>query len=100
MDILKTITKLRQERQWSEYQLAVKANLPQSTISSWYRRNMQPSLASLEKICDAFDLTLAEFFSAGSENMMLDSEQIEVLQCWRKLDKTQRTLLLRFLKTL
>ena len=33
-DILARIIKLRQARGWSEYQLAVKSALPQSTISS------------------------------------------------------------------
>lgn len=100
MDVLETITKLRQERKWTEYQLSVQSQIPQSTISSWYRKNMLPSLASLEKICDAFDMTMAEFFSVGSRGVIVDSQQFELLQCWRKLDKNQKELLLEFLKTL
>ena len=57
MDILDKIRKLRLERNWTEYQLAEKSGLPQSTISSWYRKNMQPSVSSLEKICAAFSDT-------------------------------------------
>ena len=43
-DILARIIKLRQARGWSEYQLAVKSALPQSTISSWYRKDLVPSV--------------------------------------------------------
>lgn len=101
MDVLNTITKLRHERKWTEYQLSVQSQLPQSTISSWYRKNMLPSLASLEKICRAFDISMAEFFRIDSEaSKAVDSEYQELIQCWRKLDKNQKELLLAFLKTL
>ena len=62
MDVLARITALRTGRNWSEYQLAERSGLTQSTISSWYRKNMMPSIPSLERICDAFDITLSQFF--------------------------------------
>lgn len=37
-DVLQRITDLRLARNWSEYQLSVRSGLPQSTISSWYRK--------------------------------------------------------------
>lgn len=46
-DILTTILEYRTMRGWSEYQLAERAGLPQSTISSWYRKNMVSSVPSL-----------------------------------------------------
>ena len=60
MEILDKITQYRLERNWSEYQLAERSGLTQSTISSWYRKNMLPSIPSLEKICDAFGITLSQ----------------------------------------
>ena len=60
--ILTTITKYREDRGWTEYQLAERSGLPQSTISSWYRKNMMPTVPSLEKICNAFGITLSQFF--------------------------------------
>lgn len=62
MDVLEKIVKLREERHWSEYQLAEKSGLTQSTISSWYRKDMLPSIPSLAKICDAFGITISQFF--------------------------------------
>jgi len=53
MDILKRIVDLRKERNWTEYQLAEQSGLTQSTISSWYRKNMLPTIPSLTKLCDA-----------------------------------------------
>ncbi|HCG33115.1 MAG TPA: transcriptional regulator, partial [Ruminococcaceae bacterium] len=33
----------REARGWTEYQLAERSGLPQSTISSWYKKGMTPS---------------------------------------------------------
>lgn len=100
MDILNRITSLREERNWSEYQLAVKSTLPQSTISSWYRKKMLPSISSLEKICVAFDLTLSQFFAEDTASITPTPEQRELLLEWNKLTPDQKRTLLTFLKTL
>ena len=55
-DVLQRILDERTRRGWNEYTLAQKSGLTQSTISTWYRRNLQPSVASIEKICDGFGL--------------------------------------------
>ena len=62
VNVLDRITELREARGWSEYQLSVKAELTQSTISSWYCKNMIPTIPSIQKICDAFEITMAQFF--------------------------------------
>lgn len=49
MDILKRIVDLRTERNWTEYQLAERSGLTQSTISSWYRKNMLPTIPTLSE---------------------------------------------------
>ncbi len=59
-DILTAITELREQRNWTEYQLAERSGLPQSTISSWFRKGMIPTVPSLEKVCVAFGITLSQ----------------------------------------
>lgn len=49
MNVLDRIVELRTERNWTEYQLAEKSGLTQSTISSWYRKDVSPTIPSLEK---------------------------------------------------
>lgn len=99
-DILARITRLRQARGWTEYQLAERSGLPQSTISSWYKKGMTPSFSSLEKICAAFGLTLSQFFADGAAQYPLDPRQLELLDCWNKLDAAQQGALLRLLRTM
>ena len=73
-DILAEIVRYREERGWSEYQLAEKSGLPQSTISSWYRKKMMPSLSSLEKICSAFGITMSQLFAENEAVSLTDSQ--------------------------
>jgi transcriptional regulator with XRE-family HTH domain len=87
VEILERIRSLMRERSWTEYRLAKEAGLPQSTISHLFRRNNAPSFPTIAAVCDAFGLTLAQFFAeAGRENEPpLLLEQEEVLRLWAAL---------------
>lgn len=74
-DILTAITELREQRNWTEYQLAERSGLPQSTISSWFRKGMIPTVPSLEKVCVAFGITLSQLFAEGNEPVALTADQ-------------------------
>ncbi len=101
MDILKKITDMRLEKNWTEYELAERSELTQSTISSWYRKNLIPSIPSLECICGAFGITLSQFFQDDemfSKN--ITKEQMEILNRWNRLTKDQRKKLADFLDSI
>ena len=101
MNVLDKITELRLERNWSEYQLAEKSGLTQSTISSWYRKNLIPTIPSLTKICEAFGITLSQFFLDDSDNSILITEQQHrLLHYASKLEPEQYNALIEFLKAL
>ena len=89
-DILATITKYREDRGWTEYQLAERSGLPQSTISSWYRKNMVPTVPSLEKICTAFGITLSQLFAEGNTAVSLTASQKKLLDRWSRLSEDQQ----------
>lgn len=85
-DILAVIAAYREERGWTEYQLAERSGLPQYTISSWYRKNMVPTVPSLEKICTAFGITLSQLFAEGDAPVSLTESQRRLLDSWSRLD--------------
>lgn len=99
-DILAVITGLRTARGWTEYQLAENSGLPQSTISSWYRKNLIPSIPSLEKICDAFGITLSQLFAEGDDAVSLTPSQKLLLESWSKLTAEQQEALLGLMNTI
>lgn len=89
-DVLSVITAYREERGWTEYQLAERSGLPQSTISSWYRKNMIPTIPSLEKICAAFGITLSQLFAEGDTPVSLTNSQQKLLERWSRLREDQQ----------
>lgn len=101
MNILDRITEMREERHWTEYQLAEKSGLTQSTISSWYRKDMLPTIPSLLKICDAFGISMSQFFlEDNAQTVLLNDKQRKLLDATAKLDIEQYDSLLHFLQTL
>ena len=57
------IRQLMDERGWTIYRLAQESKLSQTTISNIFKRNNQPSLPTVNAICDACGITLAQFFT-------------------------------------
>ena len=90
MNVLERINALRKERGWSIYRLADEAMLTQSTLSNMFTRKTLPSLFTLNQICEAFGITMSEFFTDGVEI----SEETKLLSVFRELDeKDRRTIL-------
>lgn len=101
INMIERITALRLERHWSEYQLAEKSGITQSTISSWTRQNVVPTIPNLEKICTAFGITLSQFFLEDtSEAVCLTEKQKEMFDHWNRLNPDQQDTLLQFMKTI
>ncbi len=100
MDVLNRILQLRIERGWSEYRLSEESGIAQTTISSWFRKNICPSIPSLEKICKAYNITLAQFFNFDNEPVSLTKEQLELIENWSRLNDAQQKALIEFLKLL
>ena len=86
------IRKLMADRQWSEYRLALESGLSQSTISNIFSRNTTPSISTLESICKAFGITLAQFFAEG-DWVELTSEQLEMFRAWSSLTPAQKEVI-------
>lgn len=93
MDAIKRISELTEERGWSNYKLAQKSGLSLSTIANIYRRHTIPSLATLEAICNAFGITLSQFFSEDLDAVPLTPEQKELFDKWANLTPAQKELI-------
>ena len=99
-DILAEITRLRLNRNWSEYQLAQHSGISQSTISTWYRKNQVPTIQTLEKVCLGFGITLSQFLANDDDAVSLTESQKELLDCWAALTETQRALFMQLFKNI
>ena len=90
MEITGKIVRLKEERCWSYYQLAQRANISQSVISNFISRGNAPSIHTLEKICNAFGITLAQFFDTDDMTQALTDEQRALLNDWNSLRQDQK----------
>ena len=61
-EVLQQIQKCMSERNWTLYKLSKECDIPYSSLSSLFAKNNQPTISTLEKICDGFNITLSEFF--------------------------------------
>ena len=103
-NVLDTITSYREARHWSNYDLASHAGIKPTTISSWYRKDIVPTIPTLLKICDAFGITLTEFFSVVEsgerEAVVLTHEQAEMIEKWSALRPEQKEAVVHLLSTM
>ena len=97
-DILGRIDRERLARGWSEYTLAENSGLTQSTLSTWRRRNLQPNVTSIEKICHGFGITLSQFFEEDAAVHHLTEEQKSLLTIRDRLSPSQRTAILDLIR--
>lgn len=66
MDILNRIVELKNEKGWSIYKLAEESGVSQSTLSNMFIRKTLPSITTLEQLCNAFGITLSDFFKENN----------------------------------
>ena len=99
MDTLGRLRKLLEERGWTEYRLAKKCGLSESTIANIFRRNTIPSITTLEAICNGFGITLSQFFAEG-DMVEMTPELKELFDNWVNLTSEQKVIALEMIKAL
>lgn len=99
MNIHAKLWQLLEERGWTEYRLAKKCGLGQSTIGNIYRRNTTPEISTLETICKTFGITMSQFFAEG-DMVEMNPELKELFDAWVYLTPAQKQAALQMLKAM
>ena len=99
MDTIERIKRLLNERGWTPYRLAKEAGLPDATIGNIFRRNTMPTLPTLEAVCNAFGITLSQFFAEG-DMVEMSPELKEHFDNWVNLTATQKDAVIKMLKAM
>lgn len=89
MNVHLKLCQLLKARNWTEYRLAKKCGLSESTLSNVFRRNTTPSIPTLEALCKGFGITLSQFF-AEDEMVELTPELKELFDVWVRLTPRQK----------
>ena len=99
MDTNIRLEQLLKERNWTKYKLAKESGLSESTIINMFARNTVPSIASLEAICKAFNITMSQFF-ADDDMIELSPELRELFNQWINLTNEQKDAVMKIIKTM
>lgn len=97
VDILEKIEKLRKDRGWSVYKLAEESGVTQSTIANMFSRGTMPSIATLQQLCNAFGISMADFFGGNSG---LSIEEEKILSGYRQLNADSKKIIDTLFQTL
>ncbi|MBR0098458.1 MAG: helix-turn-helix transcriptional regulator, partial [Treponema sp.] len=72
-----------------------------STISAWFRTKTLPTIPSLEKICSAFNISLAQFFfDENGTQTVLTEKQMNLIHHFNRLSEKQQDSLIQFLENM
>lgn len=84
----------------SKYRLAQLTGMSQTAVGNIMKMESIPTIPTLEKICDAFGITLAQFFAGEGKRPDLSKEQREIIETWDELGREERRILLQFVRSL
>ncbi len=100
MTVQQRILELIEQRGWSKYKLAKESGLYLTTVYDWFnKKSFTPDRQSIEYICSALGITVAEFYS-GVEESNLDEQQILLLELFDKVPVDKRQIIFDLLRTL
>lgn len=99
MDIKKRLEILMNERGWTIYRVAKEANIPWSTVRNMFKRNTEPSVATLECICSGMGITLSQFFDIDN-TQGISQEQRILLENYCMLSDSNKRLVIELIEEL
>lgn len=100
MNVMERIDKLCMQHGISKYRLSQITGISQSAFSKMGRQQSSLSLETIQRICDALGITLAQFFSGTDDYPDLTCDQKDLLLAWSHLDKKKRAYALLLIENL
>ncbi len=84
----------------TRYQLSSQTGISQSALSDIVKKKNVPTLVTIERICAAFGITIAQFFTQGESIPDLSDEQNELLLLWDDLKLEEKEIVKTFMKSI
>ena len=99
--VLKRVTQLCEERNWSLYRLSKESDISYSTLSNTFNRSNVPSVSTLIRICEGFGLTLSEFFNEnGAVTKQLTVSDQQLITDFHRLPRDDKHLVNAYMQGL
>lgn len=84
----------------SRYRLSSLTGISQSALSDIVKSENMPTLSTIEKICTAFGITIAQFFAGNDKLPDLSEDQKELLYLWSELKLEERAIVKTFMESI
>ena len=101
--VIERIQELLEFNHWTPYRLAKNSHIPYSSLNNLLNRRTCPSIPTLEKICNGFNISLSEFFEFV-ENPLRDNRiteiQQDIINSYESLSVKDKGLLIAYLRGL
>lgn len=98
METGRIIANLREQRNWSQTDLADNSGVSRVMIGKYERGEAIPSIEAAKKIADAFDVSLDYLVGVGI-NSKFDKRTLKRLQELEELDEEKKKILLDLIDT-
>ena len=96
IDVLQEIERRLNLFHWSHYELAKRAGIPESTLSSMFQKRRLPTLHTLERICNAFGVPIEQFLLGNQPpDQELSDEKLKWLEMYDKLYPDEQKAILQ-----
>ena len=93
------IKELCDKQQITKYRLSQMTGVTQTVLSRIIKRENVPTIQTLEKICAALNISLAQFFAKDENPPDLTAEQKEIIETWNGLNPEERERLMKIIRT-
>ncbi|MCD8371263.1 MAG: helix-turn-helix domain-containing protein [Clostridiales bacterium] len=97
-DIGERLRELCDRHDMTKYRLSVITGISQTALKDIETKKSIPNFSTLARICEAFGISLAQFFAGEGTNIDLTKEQKELVETWQALDVDDRELLIRIVR--
>ena len=98
--VAERIRELCAKKGMTQYELAKRAEMTQSSISSLLNEGNVPKITTVEKVCKGFGITLAQLFSPDDSFPDLSEEQLEVLNTWEELSAKEKAAIKKIVSSI
>jgi transcriptional regulator with XRE-family HTH domain len=95
--ISENIKRLRKLKQLSQKQVSMDIGIPQGQYSLVENGKVMPTIPTLEKIADVFEVSIAEFFTNNSEEDAVNLPLLEKIKIIDTLDADEKEALLKLI---
>ena len=99
-EIIERIKSICSARSWTLYRLSQESDITYSTLCTMLRKVHTPTIPTLMRICDAFDITLSEFFDPEYDRAKLTPQEQLILKKWDYLTEEHQIAAEKFISYL